>query len=108
MHTLFFFRESRFDVSMHLSLRTRTTQCCYNSGLSTLILFFSGSSVGQHLLVGYRMTGRKVGSGRRTEPKLLCIIMYSLSPNDLLKEVFVMTKHLELKCEVVVERNRSC
>ena len=46
----------------------------------------------------------KVRSGHRMELKLL---MYSFSPNDLLKEVFVMTKHLKLKCEVVIERNRS-
>ena len=38
-------------------------------------------------------------SGRRTEPKLL---MYSFSPDDLLKEVFV-TKHLKTKCELILE-----
>ena len=38
----------------------------------------------------------------------LKLIMYSLSPNDLLREVFIMTKHLKLKCQMVLERNRSC
>ena len=35
----------------------------------------------------------------KEEPKLL---MYSFSPDDLLKEVFV-TKHLKSKCELIVE-----
>ena len=46
------------SYSMHLALRTRATQCCYNSGLSTLVLFFlvlpldSISCLGIELLQG--------------------------------------------------------
>jgi hypothetical protein len=32
----------------------------------------------------------------------LKLVMYSLLPNDLLREVFIMKKHLKLKCGVVV------
>ena len=35
------------------------------------------------------------------------LLIYSFSPNDLLKEVVMMTKHLKSKCEVVLERNRN-
>ena len=37
----------------------------------------------------------------------LKLIIYSLSPNDLLREFFIMTKHSKSKCKVVVERNQS-
>jgi hypothetical protein len=32
----------------------------------------------------------------------LKLIISSLSPNDLLRKVFIMMKHLKLKCEVFV------
>jgi hypothetical protein len=35
------------------------------------------------------------------------LVMYSFSPNDFLRKVFVTTKHLKSKCEVGIEAAKN-
>ena len=51
-------------------------------------------------MYGEQVNGAVKEYQRREELKL---VMYSFSPNDLLRKVFVMTKYLKLKCKVGIE-----